>query len=373
MIGILTFHAAYNFGSSLQAYATQQTVEQLGYENEIINYRLNNQIHYYGDLLTLKFGKKEFLRRALCLSEIRDRKTRAKRFEQFIQSKLKVSEKEIHTYVELQKADLSYSTLIAGSDQIWNEHCTAEFKTEPATSILGYFLDFENESNVKRISFSSSLGFMKEDEVRKYIPQLKRFQHLALREKDGAEMIARLLNVGTTNTIDPTMLLNRDEWLRAFHDELETEEKGYILLYSLEKSPKKLKRIQEDVRAFAKDKRIICLAPFLSTHVSGIKMRNDAGPIEFLSLLREADCAITDSFHGTAFSVNLGVPFYTLNSGRDRRKQLLLERVGLENQLIDVSSLKDRNIPVCDFADAWDKLDSIRAESIDYLRNALQD
>ena len=354
MIGILTFHAAYNFGSSLQAYATQKTIEKLGYKNEIINYRLNNQIHYYGDLLTLKFGRKEFLRRALCLPEIRDRKIRAKRYEHFIRSKLTISEKEIHTYDELKNMDFSYSTLIAGSDQIWNEHCTAEFKTEPASSILAYFLDFENDLIVKRISFSSSLGFMKEDEVKKYIPQLKRFQHLALREKDGAEMITRLLGVDTVNTIDPTMLLTRDEWLEAFHNELETEEKGYILLYSLEKSPRRIKRIQEAVRVFAKDKHVICLAPFLSMHLSGIKMRNDAGPIEFLSLLSNADCMITDSFHGTAFSVNLGVPFYTLNSGRDRRKQLLLERVGLESQLIDEVTLKDKTIPVCDFTDAWE-------------------
>ena len=104
MIGIITFHAAYNFGSALQAYATQKTITKLGFENEIINYRLNNQIHYYGDFLTLRFGRKELLRRVLCLSELGERRKRSERYELFIKNKLFLSDKEIHTYEALDLA-----------------------------------------------------------------------------------------------------------------------------------------------------------------------------------------------------------------------------------------------------------------------------
>ena len=373
MIGLITFHAAYNFGSSLQAYATQKTIKKLGYDNEIINYRLNNQIHYYGDLITLQFGKKEFLRRLLCLPEVRARKARAKRYEAFIKRYLKISKGEYHTFKELSEADLKYDILVAGSDQVWNEHCTAEFKTEPPDSILAYFLDFDKDPKTKRISFSSSLGFMKEEEVRKYIPQLRRFRHLALREKDGAEMIGKILGVKTSNTVDPTMLLTRDEWINDFKVGTRGTKPHYVLMYSLEKSPRKMIKIQKRVRDFAGGRKVICLSPFLSTHIKGIHMRNDAGPIEFLSLLIGADCMVTDSFHGTAFSVNLGIPFYTINTGRDHRKQLLLNRVGLEDQLIaSADSLAGRDIPSFDFHPAWDKLKAIRDESVDYLKNALE-
>lgn len=371
MIGIITFHAAYNFGSSFQAYATQKMVKKLGYDNEIINYRLNNQLHYYGDFITSKFGKKELVRRTACLKEFGARRLRAKRYEDFIRTKLRTTEKEYHSFEELEASGLTYDILIAGSDQVWNKHCTAEFKTEPPASILPYFLDFQN-GQAKRISFSSSLGFMKEDEIREYLPQLKKFKHISVREKDGAEMLGRLLGVSVANTIDPTLLLDRDEWLHDFQSEIETNAGDYILLYSLEKSKKKLTNIQENVKQFAQGKKVVCLAPFLPTHPLGIAMRNDAGPVEFLSLLKNASCMITDSFHGTAFSVNLGIPFYTINTGKDQRKRLLLERVGLENQLLEsLDLLSTKNIPDIDYENAWKKLSVLRKESIEYLKNAL--
>lgn len=372
MIGIITFHAAYNFGSSLQAYATQKILKSLGFDNEIINYRLPNQIHYYGDLISFRFGRKDIIRRISCLSEIKERKLRANRYEDFIRSKLVTGSKQFHTYEEVKAANLSYDMLLAGSDQIWNRHCTAEFKTEPKESILPYFLDFENSECVKRISFSSSLGFMTKEEVKEFLPQLRRFQHLALREKDGAEMIGNLLNVEAANTIDPTLLFDRNQWISDFEADFEQTAGNYILIYSLEKSIKKLRRIQETVKKFAKGQRVICLSPFLSTHMSGIEMRNDAGPIQFLALLNGADCMVTDSFHGTAFSLNLGIPFYTLNTGKDERKKLLLERVGLEGQLLDsIDMLLTKPLPEVDFENAWEKLAAIRKESVDYLKHAL--
>lgn len=74
MIGIMTFHAAHNYGSVLQAYATQKTLDRLGYENEIINYRLINQIVFYNHFYTSFFGRDQFIRRLIRLPEHRKKK-----------------------------------------------------------------------------------------------------------------------------------------------------------------------------------------------------------------------------------------------------------------------------------------------------------
>lgn len=373
-IGIITYHAAYNFGSQLQAFATQRIITELGYDNDIINYRLPNQIHYYGDLVTTRFGWQVFIKRSLWFSETKQRKIRAKRYENFINTKFQLGNQTFHTYEELQNADLDYSILLVGSDQVWNEHCVAEFWTEPPQSIRGYFLDFENNKDIKRIAFSSSIGAMTEYEISKYLPQLSKFQSISVREKETADLLSRLLDRNVINTIDPTLMLNREEWCNELLSDVPDEpEKNYVLLYTLLKNPVKAIRFEKQVKAFAKERQVICLSPFIGTHIPGIIVRNDAGPIEFLQLLKNADCVVTDSFHGTAFSVNFGKPFYSINpNNKDKRKSQLLDRVGLGSQFItDQEKLLSLPIPDIDFSIPHLRLAALREESLNYLKSAL--
>ena len=372
-IGIITYHAAYNFGSQLQAYATQRTVDALGYESEIINYRLPNQIHYYGDQLSFRFGWKEAVKRSLWLTERKARKLRAERFENFIQTRFRLGEGTYHTFDELRNAGLNYQTLIVGSDQVWNEHCVAEFMTEPPESIRGYFLDFETDLSVKRIAFSSSIGGMTEEEIGKYLPLLERFHAISVREKETAELLSRLLKRDVVNTLDPTLMLDRAAWEKELLTGTPEEpSKGYILVYSLLKNPVKALKLQKSVLDFARGKRVFFINPFISVHIPGIQMRNDCGPIEFLNLLRNADCMITDSFHGTAFSVNFGIPFYSINTGKDKRKTQLLSRVDLKSQLItSLEGLSEKSKPEIDFSTAHSNLIDLRNISLDFLKTSL--
>ncbi|WP_321022921.1 hypothetical protein [Enterocloster bolteae] len=100
-IGIMTYHAAHNFGSVLQAYATQKLLNELGYSNEIINYRLPNQKEYYNKLYSTRFGYKEFLRRLIRFHETDSRKLRIDKFEDFIHRKLVLTETEYNNYLEI--------------------------------------------------------------------------------------------------------------------------------------------------------------------------------------------------------------------------------------------------------------------------------
>ena len=370
-IGLMTFHAAHNYGSVLQAFATQQIIEKLGYESEIINYRLKNQRMYYNRLYTTKFGLKPFLHQLIRFPEHRKRCIRAKKFEIFIAEKLKKTEREFTTFNELKSSVPNYPILISGSDQVWNLHCTAEFKNEPPESILGYYLDFGND-DTKRISFSSSFGSMCSEEIELFRDYLARYDILSVREASGAEMLKQLLGKEVENTLDPTLMLNSEEWSElTFQESLPDK---YIFVYTLSRY-KAVQRLLKVISEFARDNglNVICSAPFSPVYISGVQACPDCGPQDFLTYVKYANLVITDSFHGTAFSINMKTPFYVIQSGRDRRKLQLLQKLGLEKRILySVEELRSIRDYACDFTDAQKRLELEREKTLVYLENALR-
>ena len=369
-VGLMTFHAAHNYGSVLQAFATQYTIEKLGYPCEIINYRLKNQREFYNKLYSYKFGKKFFVSRLLKLPEHRKARKRLQKFEAFITERLKLTSKEYTTYDALLSLRDQYDVLVSGSDQVWNENCTAEFRTEPPESILGYYLAFAGDKT-RRIAISSSFGNMREEAIQKYKAYLSQYASLSCREQNGADMLSKLLGREVTNTLDPTFLLKRDEWLiKGVYDVKEE----YIFVYTLARY-RTAQKMLKDIHAFAQrqNMKVICVAPFCPVHVPGIKAFADCGPLDFLSYIRSAKLVITDSFHGTAFSVNFGVPFYNIQRGNDQRKAQLLNKLGLGHRILaesaELAKIEDFS---CDFTAAWEKLNCERNATMQYLQNALE-
>lgn len=371
-IGIMTFHAAHNYGSVLQAYATQRLLEKLGYQNEIINYRLMNQRSYYNHLYSMQFGSKEFLRRLMRLPEHKKRCERSAKFETFIQERFKLSAQEYHKYGELCQANLDYDVLLSGSDQVWNRHCTAEFKTEPPESILGYYLAFGREDAI-RIAFSSSFGGMQEAEIAEYAEYLSQYRNISVREEKGAQMLSHILGREITSTLDPTLMLDRNEWkLDGTYD----VSGKYIFLYTLGRQRTARKMIQT-VKQFAKLKglEVISASPFCIPFIPGVRTVADCGPLDFLSYIRNAEMVITDSFHGTVLSINMGKEFYSIckPGGSEFRKTDILGRLGLQDRVIsDPAVILNLALPPIDYTAVYAKLDVLRQHSLDYLKTALE-
>ena len=119
-IGIITYHSAYNYGSVLQAYATQYAVKKLGYDSEIINYRMKEQRKSYA-LYRMNCGMKSLLKDLMQFPVQDKRKQRVEKFEFFINTKLSLS-KECSDLDEIEKIWNDYPIIISGSDQIWNKH-----------------------------------------------------------------------------------------------------------------------------------------------------------------------------------------------------------------------------------------------------------
>lgn len=372
-IGIITFHAAHNYGSVLQAFATQYLISTIGYDSEIINYRLPNQKEFYNNLYSHKFGSKDFLRRLSRIPEHAKRIKRKEKFERFIQSNYKLSDKEYNTYDELKKIHDKYKVVVTGSDQVWNRHCKAEFMTEPESSILGYYLDWPDE-NVGRVSFSSSFGGMKREEIAQFAQIISKYNALSVREADGARMLSELLNGRVVeNTLDPTLLLERDVWNNMCGNRSYSDDSGYILVYTL-RQYNAAKELIEPVKHLAKihGLKIKVLAPFSLTTDRAVESVIDSGPEDFVALVRDAQLVITDSFHGTAFSINMGTPFYVIEHSKDNRKGLLLKRLGLRARTL--SSCNDLTHIVdfcCKYEESHQLLNVERDRSIRWLSSRL--
>ena len=372
MIGIMTFHAAHNFGSVLQAFATQQTLDRLGYKNEIINYRLINQIEFYNHFYTPFFGTKQFIRSLKRLPEHWKRSKRRNKFEDFINTRLRLTLNVFHTYEELKRADLKYSILISGSDQVWNKYCTAEFKKEPPESIYGYYLAF-GEKSAARIAISSSFGTSKEQDLIDYAKFLDAYDEISVREETGVDFVYNLTGKRATCTLDPTLFFSKEDW--NIEGTYERNDK-FVLLYTLRRRKEVQAMLKQLLQVFGKtDYKVVCIAPFSPVLVPGVENRIDCGPLDFISYIKSAALVVTDSFHGTAFSLNLETPFYTVSYGPDKRKELLLNKVGLTCRYIDalteIGEIDPDHCFELDFTGCRAALKKYREESINYIRRAV--
>ncbi|WP_294157302.1 polysaccharide pyruvyl transferase family protein [uncultured Clostridium sp.] len=303
-IGIITYHSAYNFGSVLQAAATQYAVNKLGYETEILNYRMESQYDFYK--LSRKKGIKSIIKKLLYGKKIKELEERELRFEKFITEKMNLTD-EFSKPESVKLFYRDFDTIISGSDQIWNKHsnelCNVDWKY-----MNPYIL---KDFNGRRISYASSIVNMTTEELNKIKEQLKLFYAISCREVSASKRLEKILNKDVCTVCDPTLLLNKEEWSLYFEKEPIIRE-DYILFYSLS-SFKRINSVIKKIENRINNMKIVVLSPLAPVILSQKSyIMYNAGPEEFLNLINNAKCVITDSYHGTIFSINFGVDFYYL-------------------------------------------------------------
>lgn len=331
-VGIITFHAAHNYGSMLQAYALQQTISNMDFLCEIINFRTQRQ----KDMYCLDFERgsvyervKRFFIQLPYVSGLLDKH---RLFEDFLQKELVLSEKEYSTLQKLEKANFSYDYYISGSDQIWNDICI-DFD-------WAYFLPFVKSGS--RIAYAPSMGpkpenFRKEN-TKQLEELLSNYDAISAREPRTAQYIERITSKRVPALIDPTLLLPIETW-----EELAGKQPliagKYIFLYSPWYN-EKLYQMAAVLSEQYQMKVVVSQAmPYLS---SAIKWRKfnvypAVGPKEFLNLCKNAQMVCCNSFHAVVFSVLFRVPFATLNGMKDSRVDNLLFLMGMKENEIPVT------------------------------------
>ena len=382
-IGIITIVKVNNYGAELQAFALQKKLELLGYNSEIIDYLYYKDWRFKDTKMSSPFvpmnikGKIMYKFKYRFINYLIDQilpsfnnpvKKRIKRFKEFHRNNTRLS-KTYYSMPQLYNDKLCYDTFVVGSDQVWNP--TSSSSIEP------YFLTFAPQTT-KKISYASSFGVSHIDTIlqNRFKSLLNNINVISVRETSGIELVRQLTGKNATLVADPTLLLTQEEW-GPYMKKYPNMPERYILIYQLSDS----NAITHLAKRIGRERNIpvyrICKRAFKVKKDTGIINLLDAGPAEFLSLIANAEFVITNSFHGTAFSVNFNVPFYTIVSKAKKnnsRMESLLTILKLKDRMIaddaNIKILKE-DLPL-DNNKTKKELDFIRNASIAYLKLNLQ-
>lgn len=370
-IKTITCHDVYNYGASLQAYALQRHLENLGHHVEIIDYLpdyLNRRYHFLSVSPNSKLYRlaKIFYPISPIIGIWQNRRElkfwkRKKRFDEFKKNYLKTTCNTYRSFDELQTNKPEADLYIAGSDQIWNTQYSNG--KDPA-----FYCLFEDDKR-KCISYAASFGTHKiykgyEEFVKK---GLSNFRAISIREQTGVQ-IAKSLNYNAQLVIDPVFLLENSDWIN-FCKFSKIKEK-YVLVYDFLHNDSRIKELA--VKLASKGRFKIYSINDISSLPYADKNINDAGPIEFLQYIYNAQIIISTSFHATAFSVIFEKEFYTLpligHSNSSRMKDFL-SSLNLNERFIS-EKLKEDYKPI-DYSQSSLKLRTYIETSKKWLSNNL--
>ena len=365
-VDIITLHRVVNYGSVLQTYALQEKIKEKGFDVEVIDY-YPKRLHLFGMLKRIK-NKKEIFRKnviirfiAQCIM-IPSYIQRFRVFKKFLKKYIKMTPKTYYTKEELEKDVPEADIYCTGSDQVWNSEWNEKIE-------YPFFLDFVPD-NKKRISYAASFG-KKELNDKEFLETkrlISKYDYLAMRELSGVEILKKLAREDGINVLDPTLLLNKKEWLKIASKKYDG--KKYILMYNLNRN----KKIDKYVEKLAKEKNLEIY--YISYHLHEFykkgKMKCNVKVEDFLSLIANASYVVTDSFHATAFSINFNRPFMIVFPEKfSTRLVSILEITDLKNRIVeDYNDIKlaDQNI---DFTNANHVLEIERKKANEYLDKAL--
>lgn len=370
-IGIITIHKINNYGSVLQAYALQKVCEDLGYKVEIIDYDFPNNFHRnnkYANISDAQPNEPKLIKALFAKSLIKQHKG----ISSFVKRYQNLSDKKYHQVEDFTANPPSYDVYITGSDQLWSpRHCNGD----PA------FMLYFAPDNALKISYAASIGSnaIPEELKKAYIELLSRYKHISVRENTGAGVIRSLIGRDATVVLDPTLLLNREEWNKIATPKRLVKKK-YILCYFLNYTFNAFPYVDELARDMQKqtEYEIVRVArPPHKLSFINTTYQIGASPEEFLALVRDAEIVLTTSFHGTAFAVNYGKPVFTVVQDRnasDSRQVSLMHNLGLDKQVL---SIKDK-FPMAsethyDVDNEQMVLNKLRLDSKRYLEKALKD
>lgn len=382
-VGIVSCYFKHNYGSMLQAYATQKILDDMNIENETINIDKNidfsngKKKYYMGQVFNFQFIKSKLGMIKLKLDKKINKNLgknisiRDKKYEEFRKT-FRLTE-PYKTYAELnEKAEKDYSSVIVGSDQLWL----------PVNVVADYYTLNWVPEDVNKISFSTSFGVsvIPEKYKESYKKFLNRINYLSTREVAGQKIIKELTGRDATLVCDPTLLFNKNEWMSIQKEESIIKGK-YIFCYFLGKNIEHRKFAE---RLKEKTGYKIVSLNHADEYVKYSDMfadeaPYDVGPAEFLNMIRNAEYVCTDSFHGTVFSLINNVKFFTFRRYNSKSKvstnsriDSLLGIVNLKERLINGDEDVEKEIEKkIDFENVNIKLEEFRNTSKEFLKNAL--
>lgn len=385
--GIITFHFPYNCGAVLQCAALQTVLEDLGADVSVINYRpryhtaryavCKNPFSFFlsaareappetGPARKLYLGSRSFVRTVLSWSISPVRLPQRRKFAAFL-------EKHIHETAEyrdlasLKNGCGDYGLLIAGSDQLWAAQLT-EMRFDPA-----YFLKF-GRPGTRKITYAVGANFTPCPDAEKLLPGLLAgLSVISLRETKFLDDVCRAAP-GTPLRVDPdpTLLLRAEDYARFLPDHA-PERDPFILTYCMPNETQKT--VYEAARLLSGQTGLKVIDISGNPAPGNLRVRDHrtVGPDEFLWYIKNARFVLTNSFHGTVFSVIFQKHFCTVPHLRTgNRVSELLDRLGLADRIaVSAAEAPARVQAPLQFDTALREIEGMRAASLGYLRENL--
>ncbi len=361
-IGLLTFQNADNYGAMLQAYALKNVLQKVGCTAHILNYYNPKLQKEYKGIPIFKKNIKDLIYPLKLLLFPILRLFISVKFKNF-RKKYLLDTPPIYSNI-IKNYNKEYDAFICGRDQVFNPRITNFDKN--------YFLDFVQDKN-KCFSYAASFGLSYEkltDKEKLFIKSnLQNFRCLSLREKQGVDIVSKLSNIKTEVHIDPTFLLNKNQWKNI---SIKQKYTNYILLYFM----------RSDIELFNFAKNLSSKTGYKLIFIShGISFKKNINavyikpnPSEWISLFLNAKYIITNSFHGLCFCINFNKQFFVglshKTSKTSSRLENLLDLMNLRDRVIDnVGSDYNKSID-------WDNVNKIidkeREKSMNYLKEIIK-
>lgn len=359
-IGLLTFHFPVNYGATLQTYALYTFLKSIGFDVEIIDFYTEEHRNRYCFYQKPK-SIKALIYNALKTLFFNDYLKKNKNFHSFLNGHFNLSKR----FKDERSISFDYDYVITGSDQVFN--------LENAKSMV-YFQPFQKKDFQKKIAYAPSFGIsdFTDDFKNKIGIFVKDFDAISCRENDGASFLSDITGHSVPQVLDPVFLLNMEEWSHLSSKRLIKED--YIFIYDLNgKKPlidiaktqnlKNYKIVMVSNEPLAKIRR----------EYKGVDVfYNSASVEDFLSLIRYSVAVVTDSFHGTAFSIIFQRPFYTyiaFEKTAGRIKSLLCN-LSMQNRILYKENLLNEITSLYEFPDRTRLNDQIE-NSMTYLIHSL--
>lgn len=382
-IGLVTCYFHHNYGSMLQAYATEMIMKKMKLPYETIackrprDYMTENHYLYILKKILIAdwdmfLGKKRIENAKKKNSEFaKNCALRDSAFTKFANEYFHISP-FCQNREELKKMSENYSAFLVGSDQLWRTDSVEH----------GYYTLEWVPDNIRKIAYSTSIGVKEVPWFQKKKNQrfMSRFSYIALREQSACDLVKKLTGREVQVVLDPTLLFTGEQWLDIQKENPLTDGK-YIFVYLLGDNPEQreyIKRVKERTGC-----DIVALQHLDNYIPSDNGFADEApyvGPSEFLNYIRNAEYVFTDSFHCSVFSILYKKSFFTFNRFSESAKQGTNTRI---DNLLHITGLEERRwniakpIETCvsmdsDFDNAYSLLEQYRNRSWNYLKEAFK-
>lgn len=349
-IGIVTYHRTLNYGAVMQTLATRFVLQEMGHDVYYVDYwpDYHKKLYdYFSFRLFIKHCLKlkiySYLR--LCIWG----KRRYENFDLFFKK---------FVYPYCLPIEDSYDVVIYGSDQIWR-------KQKALGTYNQFYFGVNNIKTNRHISYAASMGILPDNDIdkEKVKTLVSHLEKVSVREEGLRQLLLSLGIENVSLSLDPTLLLDSNEWDKHLPTETYHGEK-YVLVYIMGSNPFDLKEIKKF--ADSKGLKTLILLGNAKTKETETNITS-ASPYDFIRLIKNADYVFSASFHGLAFSIIYEKLFFTSFNINAGRAESLLEQLGIKGRLLPPNTSIPEDIGPIDYPEVRRKLELLKENSIKYL------